>query len=126
MRRLAVLITLLTLGGCESLNTGAEVMSAGIHAASQAPDVSAVQRGAAYAQANCASCHSIGQAGESRLAGAPPFRMLGLRYPIEDLAEAFAEGIITAHPAMPEFVMSSEENSDLIAYLQSIQSPADH
>jgi hypothetical protein len=27
---------------------------------------------------------------------------------------------------MPEFVMSSEENSDLIAYLQSIQSPADH
>jgi len=62
--------------------------------------------------------------GESPLAPASPFRALGLRYPVENLTEAFAEGIVAAHPAMPEFVMSSEENADLIAYLQSIQSPA--
>ena len=49
---------------------------------------------------------------------------MGVLYPIEDLAEAFAEGIDTAHPAMPEFVMSSRENADLIAYMKSIQSSA--
>ena len=124
MKRLAILACLVALGGCANNQAPTEVLARERLAGSPAPDVSAVQRGAAYAEANCASCHSIGRAGESRLAGAPPFRTLGLRYPIEDLAEAFAEGIVTAHPAMPQFVMSSEENADLIAYLQSIQSPA--
>lgn len=85
------------------------------------PNVVAQQRGAAYAEANCASCHAVGATGESALPAAPHFRDLGLRYPIDDLAEAFAEGIDTAHPAMPEFVMSTEENADMIAYLKSIQ-----
>ncbi len=84
-------------------------------------DVVAQQRGAAYAEAHCAACHSIGATGESALPAAPHFRDLGMRYPIDDLAESFAEGIDTAHAAMPEFVMSTEENSDLIAYLKSIQ-----
>lgn len=84
-------------------------------------DPVALQRGAAYAQANCAGCHAVGATGDSPLPAAPHFRALGLRYPVEDLAEAFAEGIDTAHPAMPTFVMSTEQNADLIAYLNSIQ-----
>lgn len=125
MKRLVVFAAILALGGCESLQVEPVGMPTEIQASGRSPDVLAAQRGAAYAQARCASCHSVGRAGESLLAAAPPFRTLGLSYPVEDLAEAFAEGIVTAHPAMPEFVMSPEENVDLIAYLKSIQSPSD-
>lgn len=125
MKRLVVFAAILALGGCESLKVEAVGMPTEVQASGGSPDVLAAQRGATYAQARCASCHSVGPAGESLLAAAPPFRTLGLRYPVEDLAEAFAEGIVTAHPAMPEFVMSSDENADLIAYLKSIQSPTD-
>jgi mono/diheme cytochrome c family protein len=79
------------------------------------------QRGAAYARENCAGCHAVGATGDSPLPAAPQFRSLGERYPIDDLAEAFAEGIDTAHQEMPEFVMSTTENTDLLAYLKSIQ-----
>ena len=39
---------------------------------------------------------------------------------IEILQEAFAEGVVTAHPAMPEFQFTPQEIADLIAYLDSI------
>lgn len=89
--------------------------------AASIPNITTEQRGAAYARANCAGCHAISGTDKSPLASAPHFRDLALRYPVDDLAEAFAEGIDTAHAAMPEFIMSAEENSDLIAYLKSIQ-----
>ena len=53
--------------------------------------------------------------------GAPPLRDLKLRYPIEDLAEALAEGMTTAHPQMPVFTFSPEEIDDLLAYLDSLE-----
>jgi len=80
-----------------------------------------VQRGYMFAEANCASCHAIGRAGESPLQSAPPFRTLHLRYPVENLAEALAEGIVTAHPAMPQFRLEMAQIGDLIAYLQSLE-----
>lgn len=47
---------------------------------------------------------------------------IGVRYPVDQLAEAFAGGIEIAHPATPEFVISQEGNGDLIAHVKSIQS----
>lgn len=79
-----------------------------------------VQRGYAFAQANCASCHAIGRTGTSPLPAAPTFRALHLRYPVENLAEALAEGIVTGHPAMPQFRLEVGEIGDLIAYLKSL------
>lgn len=81
----------------------------------------AVERGRVFAQANCARCHAIGAAGDSPLPKAPPFRTLHERYPVEDLAEALAEGIRTAHPAMPEFELNQRQINDLIAYLKSLE-----
>ena len=78
-------------------------------------------RGKAIAETNCARCHQIGPEGDSPLAGAPPFRTLGRNYPVSDLEEALAEGIITAHPTMPEFVFQPDDAAALIAYLESIQ-----
>jgi mono/diheme cytochrome c family protein len=74
-----------------------------------------------FAQANCASCHAIGPTGDSPLRIAPPFRALHLRYPVEDLAESLAEGITTAHAAMPQFQLDAAQIADLIAYLKSLE-----
>ncbi|WP_201833950.1 c-type cytochrome [Microvirga zambiensis] len=80
-----------------------------------------VQRGLTFAQTNCSQCHAIGRVGESPIPEAPPFRTLHTRYPIEDLAEAFAEGITTGHPSMPQFQLDPAQINDLLAYLNSIQ-----
>jgi cytochrome c len=82
---------------------------------------SVAQRGRAFAQANCSRCHAVGPAGESPLPKAPPFRTLHFRYPVENLVEALAEGIRTAHVAMPEFELDERQISDLIAYLKSLE-----
>jgi cytochrome c len=79
------------------------------------------QRGRTLAQANCASCHAIGRVGESPLRIAPPFRMLHARYPVENLAEAFAEGIVTGHPTMPQFRFDPAQIGDLLAYLKTLE-----
>jgi cytochrome c len=78
------------------------------------------QRGLTYVQTHCASCHAIGRTGESPLKIAPAFRTLHTRYPVENLAEAFAEGITTGHPSMPEFVLDPAQINDVIAYLQTL------
>jgi mono/diheme cytochrome c family protein len=80
-----------------------------------------VQRGQTFAQTNCSQCHAIGRFGNSPIPEAPPFRTLHTRYPIEDLAEAFAEGITTGHPSMPQFQLDPAQINDLLAYLNSIQ-----
>ena len=79
-----------------------------------------VSRGRDIAEAHCGRCHALGRSGESRLAAAPPFRDLGKRYPIEQLAEALAEGIVTGHPDMPEFVFETEDVIALLAYLRDV------
>lgn len=88
-----------------------------IAAEAQSPQV---ERGNALVRANCARCHAIGAAGESPLPQAPPFRTLHRRYPVENLAEAFAEGIRAAH-RMPEFRLEPGQIEDLIAYLKSLE-----
>jgi hypothetical protein len=66
-------------------------------------------------------CHAIGKFGESPLKIAPPFRTLHERYPVEDLQEPLAEGIITGHPTMPEFRFDPGQVGDIIAYLKTLE-----
>lgn len=80
--------------------------------------------GAAILEENCASCHAVGATGSSPIATAPPFRKLSLRYPVENLEEALAEGIMVGHQGMvqmPEFVFEADEIGHIIAYLTAIQ-----
>jgi cytochrome c len=79
------------------------------------------ERGLVLAWENCARCHAIGEDDVSRLPAAPPFRELHERYPVEHLAEAFVEGIVTGHRGMPEFRFEPEEAEDLIAYLRTLE-----
>jgi mono/diheme cytochrome c family protein len=72
---------------------------------------------------NCSRCHAVDRAGTSPHPEAPAFRTLGERYPIDSLAEALAEGLMTGHPDMPEFVFEIDEVKAILAYLHSIQNP---
>jgi hypothetical protein len=53
---------------------------------------------------------------------APPFRDLTKRYPVDNLAEALAEGIVTGHPAMPHFTFEPREIDALLRYISSLGS----
>ncbi len=82
---------------------------------------SPIQRGKAFARANCARCHAVDRVSESPLKIAPPFRTLHLRYPIETLGEALAEGIYTGHADMPAFELDPEQIHDLLSYLKTLE-----
>jgi cytochrome c len=80
-----------------------------------------VQRGRELARANCARCHSIERSGDSPLKSAPAFRTLHQRYPVENLEEALAEGIVTGHTDMPEFRMEPDQIADFIDFLKALE-----
>lgn len=70
----------------------------------------------------CKACHSIGVRGASPNPAAPPFRTLSQRYPLEDLQESLAEGIVVGHAqGMPRVRMAPRQVADFLRYLQSIQ-----
>jgi len=79
------------------------------------------ERGHELAEHFCSTCHAIAATGESRHPVAPPFRTLSRNYPVNDLAEAFAEGILVGHRDMPEFRFEPNQIDDLVNYLQSVQ-----
>ena len=81
----------------------------------------AEERGKSFALANCARCHSVDRVTQSPLKIAPPFRTLHLRYPVETLGEALAEGIETGHPTMPAFQLDPDQINDLLSYLKSLE-----
>jgi cytochrome c len=81
-----------------------------------------VEHGRAIVEENCGRCHATGAEGDSPLPAAPHFRELSKNYPVSDLQEALAEGILTGHPTMPEFAFEPDDVADIIAYLESIQS----
>lgn len=88
-----------------------------LQAPAQAADVA---HGRALAEARCAGCHAVGPEDESPEPKAPPFRTFKERWPIESLAESLAEGIVTGHPEMPEFVFKEDDIADFLAYLATL------
>jgi mono/diheme cytochrome c family protein len=80
-----------------------------------------IDRGEVLVRDNCSRCHAIGLDGVSPSPDAPPFRTLSSKYPIENLAESLAEGIVSGHPEMPIFVFKPHDVDAIIAYLESIQ-----
>ena len=87
----------------------------------QAAEESLVNKGKVLVKQNCSRCHAIGEEGNSPHSQAPPFRTLWRKYPIEDIAESLAEGIVSGHPDMPIFVFDPHDVGAIIQYLKSIQ-----
>jgi cytochrome c len=83
-----------------------------------------VAAGREIAELNCAICHAIGTNDASQHAEAPPLRELGQRYPLDDLAEGFVEGVEVGHPDMPHFQTTPAQFEALRSYLLTIQQPS--
>ena len=92
-------------------------------AATSAAADALVDEGQAIVKANCSRCHAIGPTGESPNPKSPPFRTLSKKYPVRNLEEALAEGIIVGHESeqMPPFEFSPSQVEAIIAYLSSVQ-----
>ncbi|MEJ8572431.1 cytochrome c [Microbaculum marinum] len=80
------------------------------------------EAGHALVEQRCAGCHAIEATGESPNPDAPPFRTFKSKWPLENLEEALAEGIVVGHEGqeMPEFTFEPEQISDIIAYLDRV------
>jgi cytochrome c len=100
------------LGGCFLL---------GLSVPAGAVEKDLTQKGEVLVKEQCGRCHAIGREGDSPHGDAPPFRTLSSKYPVEDLAESLAEGIVSGHPDMPIFVFAPQDVAAIIDYLQSIQ-----
>lgn len=87
-----------------------------------AQDFAPVETGRALVTMYCADCHATASTGESPLVIAPRFRDLHLRYDVEFLSEALVEGIVTAHPEMPQFEFDPDQAAAIVAYLKSLES----
>jgi cytochrome c len=86
-------------------------------ASAQASDLA---RGQQIAEKLCARCHAIGKSGASPDPKAVPFRSIGKLYPLDHLAEAFAEGIVTGDNKMPEFKFEPPDIDAIITYLAAM------
>ena len=91
-----------------------------VTAPTQAQDATDVAAGRQLATVHCSRCHGIDDERFLLVQGARPLRDLKLLYRAEDLAEALAEGLDTAHPALPAFTFSPEERAALLAYVDSL------
>lgn len=80
-----------------------------------------ITQGRRLAMLYCARCHAIDKVSSSPLKIAPPFRTLHERYPVENLQEALAEGIVVGHPAMPQFSFEPDQVNDFLAFLKSLE-----
>lgn len=81
------------------------------------------EAGHALVTENCSRCHAVEQTGDSPNPDAPPFRTFSSKWPLEDLEEALAEGIVVGHQGieMPEFEFEPEQIGDIIAYLGTLK-----
>ncbi|MEM1199004.1 MAG: cytochrome c [Pseudomonadota bacterium] len=98
----------------------AAMMLVGLCANGFAEEASPSRKGQEIAAKLCARCHSITRDGESPFAEAPPFRTFAQKWPLESLEEAFAEGIVVGHPAMPEFVFGPNDIQNLLSFMDSL------
>jgi mono/diheme cytochrome c family protein len=82
-----------------------------------------IERGRAMAERLCAHCHAISGPGPSPVAQAQPFSTFERKWPVENLAEALAEGLTTDHGSVqiPAFDFTTEKIDDLLAFLKSVQ-----
>ncbi|PLX37333.1 MAG: cytochrome C [Hyphomicrobiales bacterium] len=87
----------------------------------EADDSALLERGRELATSLCGSCHAVGTDDASSVEGAPAFRDLGQSYPVDDLSEALAEGIVTGHEDMPEVALEPADIDALLGYIEHIQ-----
>lgn len=97
------------------------LIHSGAHSDLLAQEYDYIREGHDLVTMYCADCHATETAGQSPLPTAPQFRDLHLRYDVEFLSEALVEGIVTAHPEMPQFEFDPDQAASIIAYLKTLE-----
>ncbi len=110
-KRLLAAAAALALAACAQTQAEAPPAAAGDQVAT----------GRAIAEAECASCHAVGEAGASPLPDAPAFRHIRARYRFDVLAEELRAGIHVGDARMPAFDLSVQQIDALIAYLGALE-----
>jgi cytochrome c len=85
------------------------------------PPAGKVSNGLAIIQRECSVCHAVGETDKSPNPKSPPFRVIAKRYPPDSIVEALAEGIVTGHNDMPEYMLEPEEITAIVGYLESFR-----
>jgi cytochrome c len=80
-----------------------------------------VKQGRTILKDFCASCHSIKKRGDSPDKTAPPLRMVGGSFELDNFARDLNRGILSGHPGMAEFKLSEDDARAVSAYLRTIQ-----
>jgi cytochrome c len=70
---------------------------------------------------NCGACHAVGRRGSSPHRAAPPFRILGRSFDLDDFSRRLVRGRVAMHPDMPEIRFTEDDARDVRAYLRAIQ-----
>jgi len=78
-------------------------------------------RGRALLKEHCASCHAIDRLDMSPRSSAPPFRVIGQSFDLDQFARRLRQGMASAHPDMPEFRFHDDDAEAIVAYLRTIQ-----
>lgn len=84
-------------------------------------EAASAKRGLSLAKERCAACHAVTGHGASPDIKAPTFRRIAGQWPVEQLQESLAEGIVTGHPGMPEFTFTPREIDDFLAHLKRLR-----
>ena len=85
-----------------------------------ATEVGDIAAGKKLAEKLCSKCHSVAKTGTSTNEKAPAFRTFVQKWPIENLEEALAEGIVVGEHTMPEFEFEPRDITRLLAYIGSL------
>lgn len=123
MRTYTAVVISLLLAGC-GLGPSAPLRSrpqTNIPSLAASLEWEAAARGRAIALAGCAGCHGIDRQGASPMAAATPFRDIVARRSLDDIEQGMAQGLVTAHPAMPRYDFRASEIDDLRAYFETLK-----
>lgn len=80
-----------------------------------------VARGRDLLKQHCASCHAIDRLDTSPHRAAPPFRVIGESFELDQFARKLRQGVASSHPDMPEFHFNANDADAVVAYLRTIQ-----
>lgn|SRR5690554_3366083 len=80
------------------------------------------EAGLKYARANCSECHEVERHSPNVPVDGPPSFTAIANVP-GMTGRALAAALQTSHQTMPNFVLSTEDQDDVIAYIMSLRSP---
>ena len=124
MRTILTPLAAALLAGCVS-QAEAQAVADPAAQADIAAEGAAVERGSLIAGRTCAACHAVGRGGASPATPAPPLREVARGFDQAALQQRLAEIAERGHFRMPARRFTPAQIPDLVAYINSLEAPAE-